>query len=333
MKIAIITGSCGFIGFHISKKLLSNSWQIIGVDSFTDYYDVLLKRNREGILKRYKKYISINSKIEKKNLMDTIIKKYKPNLVIHLAAQAGVRYSIESPNKYITSNIIGTFKLLEALKKFPPEHTIIASTSSVYGTNKNYPFNENHKCDNQVSIYAATKKSCENLAHTYSHLYNLPITVLRFFTVYGPWGRPDMALFKFTRSIINGTPIDIYNNGNLFRDFTYIDDLVKSIFNLIKVKPNKLSKSKFDSISNVAPFRILNIGNQKPIKLKKFISTLENIIGKKAKKNYVEMQKGDVYYTHSDTKLLKELIGFVPSTRLEDGIKKFYKWYKKYYYK
>ena len=331
MKTALITGSAGFIGFHVSKKLLSESWLVIGVDSISSYYDVSLKLKREKILKKYKKFISIKAKIENKKVLNDIFKKYKPKLVIHLAAQAGVRYSLKSPRTYISSNIIGTYNLLEIIKRYPPKHTIIASTSSVYGASEKFPFKEIDKADEQVSIYAATKKSTENLAHTYSHLYSLPISVLRFFTVYGPWGRPDMALFKFTNNIINDVPIEIYNYGNLYRDFTFIDDLVNAIFLLIDLEPNQSSNYKNDSLSKIAPFRILNVGNQKPIKLNKFIKSLENIIGKKAKKVNLGMQKGDVYLTYSDTKLLKQLIGFVPSTKFEEGIEKFYQWYLKYY--
>tara|TARA_B100000965_G_scaffold63721_1_gene49577 strand:- start:303 stop:1058 length:756 start_codon:yes stop_codon:yes gene_type:complete len=250
-----------------------------------------------------------------------------------LAAQAGVRYSIQNPNIYINSNIIGTYNVINFAKKLKIKHLIIGSSSSVYGSNKKFPFQEIDKTDNQVSLYAATKKSTENLAHSYSSLWKLPITVLRFFTVYGPWGRPDMAYFKFTKNILNGKKIDIYNKGKMYRDYTYIDDIVDGIYKLTNKAPkiNQTKKYKNDSLSNVAPFRVLNIGNTKKVLLLDFINTLEKKIGKKAVKKFMPMQKGDVFSTLSDTSLLKRITGYNPKTKYEDGIQKFLNWYLNYY--
>ena len=256
-------------------------------------------------------------------------------MVLHLAAQAGVRYSIDNPLSYVESNLIGAFNILEMAKKYKPNHLLMASTSSVYGSNSEIPFNENQKCDTPISFYAATKKSNEIMAHSYSHLYNLPITMFRFFTVYGPWGRPDMALFKFTSNILLGKPIDVFNKGNLFRDFTYISDLIKAIFLLTPKIPMEVQKRKKiinnDSISDVAPFRIVNIGNSKPIKLLSFIHELEEVLGLEAKKNFLAMQDGDVFKTHSNINLLESLIGVQTKTNLRDGITEFVQWYRSYY--
>ena len=264
-----------------------------------------------------------------------ICKKYRPEMIIHLAAQAGVRYSIKHPNSYVSSNLKGTFNILEISKIFKVKHLLIASTSSVYGSNTLQPFTENQKCDNQLSFYAATKKSCEVMSHSYSYIYKLPITIFRFFTVYGPWGRPDMALFKFTNLILKNKKIDVYNNGDMQRDFTFVDDLVNAIFLLSKKIPELPKKRKTiirgDSISKDSPFRIINIGNNKPIKLLDFIKTLEKEIGSKAEINYMDMQIGDVKTTWASNSLLFNLTGFRPSIKVEEGIKKFVKWYKAYY--
>ena len=257
----------------------------------------------------------------------------KPKSVIHLAAQAGVRYSIENPRAYLESNINGTFELLEAARTFSPEHMLLASTSSAYGANENMPYRETVKADHQMSFYAATKKSTENMAHSYAHLFELPITMFRFFTVYGPWGRPDMALFKFTKAILNGDPIDVYNHGDMSRDFTYIDDLINSIYNIIEISPDQLKNnlSERDSKSPVAPFRIVNIGNSRPQKLLDFIEAIEAAVGLSAIKIYKEMQQGDVPSTFADISLLKQLTDYVPSTSIEEGVKKFVAWYRDYY--
>jgi UDP-glucuronate 4-epimerase len=335
-KVALVTGSAGFIGFHLSKRFLDEGWRVVGLDSMSDYYDVSLKESREDILLQYSAYSSIHEKVEKPNILLKIFEKEKPDIVVHLAAQAGVRYSIENPRIYIKSNIIGTFELLEAARVFPPKHMLLASTSSAYGVNKKMPFKEKDKADHQISFYAATKKSTENIAHSYSHLFNLPITMFRFFTVYGPWGRPDMALFKFTKAILEGKKIDVYNNGNMSRDFTYIDDLIEAIMQLLFLVPEikkqiKPGQAETDHISPVAPFRIVNIGNSKPEKLTDFIKSIENSIGIKAKINLMPMQPGDVSETWADTNFLKQLTGFSPKTKISDGVKSFVNWYRKYY--
>ena len=328
MKI-FITGSSGFIGFHLSKKLLDKGHIVHGFDSMNNYYDVKLKKKRYQILKKYKKFSFTKSKLENKNILSKVILKIKPKIIIHLAAQAGVRYSIENPRVYLDSNIIGTYNVIELAKKVNVKHLLIASSSSVYGANKKLPFKEIDKTETQLSIYAATKKSTESIAHSYSNIWKIPITMLRFFTVYGPWGRPDMALFKFTKGIIEKKKINIYNKGKMYRDFTYIDDIVGAVCVLINKAPNlkQLGKIKNDSLSSVAPFRVLNIGNTQKVYLLDFINSLEKELGAKAIRNYMPMQKGDVKMTLSDTTLLKKLTGYDPKTNYKDGIKKFLKWY------
>jgi len=332
MKI-FITGSSGFIGFHLSQKLLDKGHNVHGFDSMNNYYDIRLKKDRYKILKKYKKFSFTKGNVENQKVLSQSILSFNPQIIIHLAAQAGVRYSIEKPRVYLSSNIIGTYNVIEMAKKVNIKHLLIASSSSVYGANKKLPFKEIDTTQTQLSIYAATKKSTESIAHSYSHIWKLPITVLRFFTVYGPWGRPDMALFKFTKGIINKKKIDIYNQGKMYRDFTYIDDIVKAVSSLISKAPNlkQLGKIKNDSLSPVAPFRVLNIGNTHKVYLLDFINALENEIGVKAIRNYMPMQKGDVKMTLSDTTLLKKLTGFNPKTNYKDGIKKFLKWYLEYY--
>ncbi|MDC0969254.1 GDP-mannose 4,6-dehydratase [Alphaproteobacteria bacterium] len=331
----MITGSAGFIGFHLAHTFLSKKWRVIGFDAMTNYYDVNLKKKRHSILEEYSNFIPYIGLLQDSKLLNEVYEYHKPTIIIHLAAQAGVRYSIENPISYVESNLIGTFNILELARKYKPDHLLIASTSSVYGSNKDYPLHENHKCDTPMSFYAATKKSNEAMAHSYSHLYNIPTTMFRFFTVYGPWGRPDMALFKFTKNILSGKPIDVYGKGNMQRDFTYIADLVKAIFLLTSKKPAKVNTRKEiiknDNISPVAPFRIINIGNSKPINLLDFIRELESILKKEGKKNYLNMQDGDIHKTHSNIDLLKALTGFEPKTNIHEGISQFVKWYKSYY--
>ena len=332
MKI-LITGSSGFIGFHLSKKLLDIGHRVYGYDSMNNYYDVSLKKARYNILKKYKNFSFIKNKLENKNSLEKVFKKFKPSIVIHLAAQAGVRYSIEKPRVYLDSNITGSYNIIEVSKKFNVKHLIMASSSSVYGANKKIPFKETDKTETQLSIYAATKKSNESMAHSYSNIWKVPITMLRFFTVYGPWGRPDMALFKFTKGILANKKIDIYNNGKMYRDFTYIDDIVDGIRLLINKIPNHKNFGKYndDSLSSVAPFRILNIGNTKKVFLLDFIKEIEKVLGKKAIRNYMPLQKGDVKQTLSNTSLLKKLTGYNPKTNYKSGIKKFLNWYLNYY--
>ena len=335
-KTALVTGAAGFIGYHISKRLLHEGWRVVGLDCMSDYYDVSLKERRESMLMQSASYRSLHDKVETPNVLMNLFKSERPDFVIHLAAQAGVRYSIENPRAYLESNINGTFELLEAARAYPPEHMLLASTSSAYGANEDMPYRETIMADHQMSFYAATKKSSESMAHSYAHLFNLPITMFRFFTVYGPWGRPDMALFKFTKAIMNGDQIDVYNHGDMSRDFTYIDDLMDGVRLLIDAIPgdvDQLAKSAHvvDSKSQVAPFRVVNIGNSKPVKLLDFITAIEDSIGIKAVKNLMPMQAGDVPATWADTSLLESLTGYKPSTNLSTGVQNFVDWYREYY--
>jgi UDP-glucuronate 4-epimerase len=336
MKTKIyITGAAGFIGFHTAKKFLDKGIKVHGFDSINDYYDVSLKVSRLKILKQYKKFSFTKGLLENQKKLNKSVFNFKPTVIIHLAAQAGVRYSIDNPDIYLNSNILGTFNVIKVANKIKVKHLIIGSSSSVYGANKKIPFKEIDKTDHQVSFYAATKKSTESMAHSYSSLWKLPITMLRFFTVYGPWGRPDMAYFKFTKKILSQKKIDIYNKGKMFRDYTYIDDIVDGILKLITKVPGKkqINKYKNDSLSPVAPFRVLNIGNTKKISLLNFINSLEKELKIKAKKKYLPMQKGDVISTLSDSKLLKKITGYNPKTDYRKGIKEFVSWYLRYYKK
>lgn len=335
-KTALVTGAAGFIGYHISNRLLDEGWRVVGLDCMSDYYDVSLKEQRESMLSQNASYRSIHKKVETQNVLMQLFSEELPDVVIHLAAQAGVRYSIENPRLYLDSNIVGTFELLEASRAYPPRHMLLASTSSAYGANNAMPYKESVKADHQMSFYAATKKSTENMAHSYAHLFNLPITVFRFFTVYGPWGRPDMAIFKFTKAILNKEPIDVYNHGDMSRDFTYIDDLVSGMRLLIEAVPQSLDldttySKATDSKSDVAPFRVVNIGNAKPEKLTSFIEAIEKAVGIKAVKNMLPMQEGDVPATWADTTLLEELTGYKPQTELADGVQNFVRWFRGYY--
>ena len=331
-----ITGTAGFIGFHLAKLLLKEGFHIHGYDGMTDYYDVNLKKKRNEILLQNSKFTMTEGMLEDNVKLDSIVTKFKPNVIVHLAAQAGVRYSLENPRAYINSNIIGTFNVMEAAKKIKIKHLLMASTSSVYGANMQMPFMETEKTETQLTIYAATKKANENLAHSYSHLWNIPTTMFRFFTVYGPWGRPDMALHKFVKGILEGNPIDIYNKGEMSRDFTYIDDLVQGIkllIDAIPIRPIDAIISKKDSLSPVAPFRVVNIGNSNKVKLLDFITAIEEKLGKKAIRNYLPMQTGDVPETWADTSLLKNLTGYKSKIKYEDGIANFIEWYLDYYNK
>ena len=334
MKTALVTGAVGFIGFFTCLTLLKSGWKVIGIDSMNEYYDVLLKKQRENELLKWQNYQSIHKKIEEPLILFKIFQKEKPEIVIHLAAQAGVRYSIENPRSYLQSNIVGTFELLEAARAFPPEHMLLASTSSAYGANTNMPYCEVDKSDHQISFYAATKKSTENIAHSYAHLFNLPITMFRFFTVYGPWGRPDMALFKFTKAIFDNQPIDVYNNGEMKRDFTFIKDLVHAIYLLIDaapVRPLNGNVTDGDSLSEVAPFRVVNIGNAGSVTLMEFIRAIEKATNLSARLNYLPIQPGDVVATCADVSLLKNLTGYTPNTSISDGVKEFVDWYSQHY--
>jgi len=333
-KKILITGTAGFIGFHLAKLLLKDGHLVHGYDGMTNYYDVELKKNRHKILKDNPNFTSTEGMLEDYNKLEKISLNFQPHVIVHLAAQAGVRYSLEKPRAYVDSNIIGTFNVMEIARNLKTQHLLMASTSSVYGANLKMPFTENEKADTQLTIYAATKKANESMAHSYSYLWKLPVTMFRFFTVYGPWGRPDMALFKFVSGILNNTPIDIYNDGNMYRDFTYVDDLVNGIKLLINCIPSSQineNDSKIDSLSAVAPFRVVNIGNSEKIKLLDFIEAIEENLGKKAIRNYMQMQKGDVPATWADSSLLQTLTGYRPQTNFKDGIDSFIKWYRNYY--
>ena len=332
----LVTGSAGFIGFHLSRKLLELGYNVIGVDNMNDYYDINLKKSRNEILlnntsKSYNFYHSdISSAVE----LESIFSDHSPSVVVNLAAQAGVRYSLINPQAYIQANIVGFTNILENCRHHNVQHLIYASSSSVYGGNSSMPFHEDQGVNHPVSLYAASKKSNELMAHVYSHLFNLPTTGLRFFTVYGPFGRPDMALFLFTKAIIEGRPIDIFNNGNMVRDFTYIDDIVESIARLVK-KP-ATSEPDFDKFSpqpsqSWCPYRIFNIGNSAPIPLMDYITALESSLNKKAIKNLMPMQPGDVPATSASTELLSQWIDFKPRTSISEGIEKFVNWYNDYY--
>ena len=333
MKI-LITGTAGFIGAALAKKLLERGENIIGIDNHNNYYDPKLKEARIERLNKYKNYFHYRVDISNQEELKTIFKKYKPKKVVNLAAQAGVRYSIENPIAYINSNIVGFANILENCRHMKVENLVYASTSSVYGANTNMPFSEHQPANHPLSVYAASKKSNELMAHTYSHLYGLSTTGLRFFTVYGPWGRPDLALFKFTKAILENKSIDIYNKGNHLRDFTYIDDIVEGITRAIdnQAKPNLDWKSNQpDPATSNAPWRIYNIGNNNPVQLMEYIKVIETVLGKVVKKNFLPLQAGDVPETYSNTNSLEKHLNFKPKIDINEGIKNFIKWYINYY--
>ena len=335
-RTALVTGSAGFIGFHTAKRLLEEGWRVIGLDALTDYYDVSLKEKRHEILSESAQFTPIVGRLEEPGLVMSLFDQHRPEIVIHLAAQAGVRYSIDEPRSYVESNLIGTFEILEAARAYPPRHMLLASTSSAYGANTKMPYAETDKADSQMSFYAATKKANEVMAHSYAHLFHLPITMFRFFTVYGPWGRPDMALFKFTKAILENGRIDIYNHGDMQRDFTYIDDLVSGIVALTQAVPPQVDARTeaipdFDSLSTVAPWRIVNIGNGAPVQLMAYVEAIEKAIGAEAKKNFMPMQPGDVPATWAAAELLQHLTGARPQTDVTEGVRRFVDWYRAYY--
>lgn len=329
----LVTGSAGFIGSHLSKRLLAEGHQVIGIDNINDYYDPKLKEDRLAQLNN-ENFTFVKTDLEDLDTINHTFEKYKPEIVINLAAQAGVRYSLENPHAYINSNVVGFTNILEACRHYKVEHLIYASSSSVYGANTSKPFSTSDNIDHPLSLYAATKKSNELFAHTYSHLYGLPTTGLRFFTVYGPWGRPDMALFLFTKAIVNDEPIDVFNHGNMMRDFTYVDDIVESITRLTKrpAHPNtEWSGANPDPGSSYAPYKVYNIGNNSPVRLMDFIEAIENKLGKTAKKNFLPLQAGDVPETYANVEDLFRDIDFKPETSIQDGVNKFIDWYLDYY--
>ncbi|MCM1125245.1 MAG: NAD-dependent epimerase [Lachnospiraceae bacterium] len=322
-KRYLVTGGAGFIGFYLSKALLDAGAQVVGLDNLNDYYEVSLKEKRLSILKEYPNYRFVKADLADKEAVFQLFEEHRPQIVVNLAAQAGVRYSIDNPDAYIQSNIVGFFHVLEACRNYPAEHLVFASSSSVYGGNKKVPFSTKDQVDKPVSLYAATKKSNELMAYSYSRLYGIPLTGLRFFTVYGPMGRPDMAYFKFARKIMAGEPIPIYNHGDMMRDFTYIDDIVTGVQNILCNPPKQ--------DENGAAYKIYNIGNNKPEKLMDYIAVLEKCLGREAEKEYLPMQPGDVYETYADVQDLIDDFGFKPSTTIEEGLGQFAKWFLEYY--
>lgn len=323
-KKILITGAAGFIGYHLAKRLLSLGVQVAGLDNMNAYYDVQLKKDRLARLELYPAFSFTQGDLADGETVNRIFEEFRPDIVVNLAAQAGVRYSIDHPREYIDSNIIGFFNILEACRHYQPEHLLFASSSSVYGNQKKTPFATTDNVDHPISLYAATKKSVELMAYTYCHLYGIPSTGLRFFTVYGPFGRPDMAYFKFTNKIMKGEPITIFNQGDMYRDFTYVDDIVTGIQNMLCCPPKPNGEGD--------RYKIYNIGNNHPEKLMTFIETLEKALGKTAEKEYMPMQPGDVYQTYADVSELEKDFGFRPSTSIAEGLGKFARWYREYYH-
>ncbi|GLQ09148.1 NAD-dependent epimerase [Devosia yakushimensis] len=330
-KRIFVTGTAGFIGFHLAQRLLADGHSVTGYDGVTNYYDVSLKRARLALLAEHPNFTFVEAMLEDGARVKEALGESRAQLVFHLAGQAGVRYSIDHPQSYVQSNLVGTSNVLEAAREMPPEHLIFASTSSVYGGNTKMPFAETDRADSPVSLYAATKKSGEAMVHSYSHLWGIASTSVRFFTVYGPWGRPDMALFKFVSAIQDDRPIDIYGEGKMRRDFTYVDDLVDALVRLAGKPPVKGEPVRGDSLSAVAPYRVVNIAGGKPSELMAFVAAVENAMGKPARRNMLPMQQGDVVATQSDTALLNELIGSLPETPIEVGVARFVEWYRHYY--
>lgn len=335
MRKVFVTGSAGFIGYHLCQLLLDEGFVVTGFDGMTDYYDVSLKERRQQMLLQNPNYTTHKAMLEDIDGLRNAYMAAKPDIVVHLAAQAGVRYSLENPRAYVESNIVGTFNLMELTREFGVDHLLMASTSSVYGANEDMPFAETDKTETPLTLYAATKKATEGMAHSYAHLWKIPTTMFRFFTVYGPLGRPDMSLFKFVKATLAGKPIDVYNHGNMARDFTYVVDLVKGIRLLIDAAPVEPASPEDiptgDSLSPVAPYRTVNIGNSEKVSLGAFIEAMENALGMKAIRNNMEMQKGDVPATWANASLLQELTGYCPQTSVDDGVAKFVSWYRDYY--
>jgi len=336
VRKVFITGTAGFIGFHLAQLLLDEGFRVHGFDGMTDYYDVKLKQRRHQMLLQNPHFSMTEGMLEDDALITQVADDFAPDVIVHLAGQAGVRYSLENPRAYLDSNLVGTFNVMEAARRLKVEHLLMASTSSVYGANEDMPFAETDKADTPLTFYAATKKANEAMAHSYAHLWDLPTTMFRFFTVYGPYGRPDLALFKFVDAILDGRPIDIYNHGDMYRDFTYVTDLVRGIRLLIDtppVRPDNREVPEGDSLSPVAPYRIVNIGNSDKVRLLDFVDAIEEELGQKAIRNYMPMQMGDVPATWANAELLKTLTGYKPQTDIKDGIREFVAWFRDYYAK
>jgi len=334
MTRVFVTGTAGFIGFHLAELLLREGFTVHGYDGMTDYYDVELKRQRAQLLLQNKKFSATEGMLEDNSTLTSSINDFRPDVIVHLAAQAGVRYSLENPRAYVDTNITGTFNVMECAREHHVQHLLMASTSSVYGANESMPFKETDKADMPLTIYAATKKATEAMSHSYAHLWNIPTTMFRFFTVYGPWGRPDMAYFKFAEAITNDKPIDIYNHGDMYRDFTYVEDLARGIRLLIDAVPVRPGPDESipegDSLSPAAPWRVVNIGNSDKVRLLDFIEAIEDALGKKAIRNYMDMQPGDVSATWADASLLSALTGYRPETDFRDGVARFVSWFQDY---
>jgi len=330
----LITGTAGFIGFHLAKRLTDDGHFVVGFDGMTPYYDVRLKEARHALLERSNGFRAVIGQLEDAATLRQAAELAEPEVIIHLAAQAGVRYSLENPRAYVDANLVGSWNVLELAKTCEVKHLMLASTSSVYGANDKVPFAESDKTDEPLTLYAASKKAMEAMGHAYAHLWKIPTTVFRFFTVYGPWGRPDMALFKFVEAIETGAPIDVYGEGNMRRDFTYVGDLVEAIVRLVPVAPGEdnrvTAEGITDTLSKQAPFRIVNIGGGQPVGLLDFIAAIETALGKPAIRNLLPMQKGDVPQTYAAPDLLKALTGYVPNTDVPKGVRNFVEWYRTY---
>ena len=334
IRRVLVTGSAGFIGFHLSKRLCEDGVSVVGIDNMTPYYDVRLKERRVAVLHPYDTFTFLRVDMADRDGMERLFADYDFDVVVNLAAQAGVRYSLQNPHAYVDSNIVGFVNLLECCRHGRIGHLVYASSSSVYGANTRMPFSTHHNVDHPVSLYAASKKANELMAHTYSHLYGLPCTGLRFFTVYGPWGRPDMALFLFTDAILNNRPIKVFNHGKMQRDFTYIDDIIEGVVRVMKTVPGPdpaWNGEKPDPATSYAPYRLYNIGNNNPVTLLDFIGAIEKALGKTAEKEYMDLQPGDVPATYADIDDLTGAVGFRPQTPLETGVRRFIEWYKSYY--
>jgi UDP-glucuronate 4-epimerase len=335
MRTILVTGTAGFIGFHLATLLLSEGFRVVGFDGMTDYYDIRIKQRRHQMLLQNPNFTCVEGMLEDFDTLHRLIGETKPSVIVHLAAQAGVRYSLENPRAYMSANVMGTFNVMECAREFGVDHLLMASTSSVYGGNDVMPFNETERTETQLTLYAATKKANENMGHCYAHLWKIPTTMFRFFTVYGPWGRPDLALFKFVKAALQGDAIDVYNHGNMARDFTYVTDLVRGIRLLIDTPPvEPTSRDDIlpgDSLSPVAPFRVVNIGNGTKVELLDFITEIERSLNLPIAKNFMDMQKGDVPATWANSDLLHRLTGYRPETSVAEGVQRFVDWYRDYY--